>query len=384
MGNYFWNTKTSETMDPNFRITEEEEAFLRRDYGKALKASQVNYNNDYDRSENHRREWDELMGDHALPASRNRFNRRNASEYNRDSFEFRDEESCNRRNAIENNNAFGFQTERISIQPSYQPTSQPKPTPSFPECPIKTGYCKTLQEMGEEYKMMSFSMIHLIKAIADSKSSCDLFPGYTGEQLILHLSELRHVHNDVPIFDGKQTFFKRLDPCRIFACGEWNVDLTVLVEALRRNKTLKKVFLTLIDEDHHYIVLDPLYSFLEKKPATQIEVIYINAQQIFYQPVQCDPPRQYVKAYMPVFQSRHHHSNAKPILIQKRVSRRSRSFIDSSSYDTPVTTRTPEQIEEEKTISGLIENRVWNYVEDSESDGYDTTGSDVYTSCEEA
>lgn len=286
------------------------------------------------------------------------------------------------RNAIDKERPFEYKNNNINIKPQYVPT---------PVSSIKTGYCVTQADLDIEFARMNEPIRLLMIAIGRSDRGCEHHPGYTGDTLTLHLEELRHRHTDITKLDDRydppKAYVERMDPCKLLACNAWNVDLTLLVESIKRNTTLKRIFLTMIDEDHHYVVLEPLYDFFKLKPKTQIESIYVNAQQVFYQPLQVTPPQQYTILYQPP-----------PVIVPKvgripiLLTHRNRSpalIYDTISYDTPVTVRTPEEIAENNEISSLIDSNVWNdnisfeAVSSSESDGYDTSASESFTSPEE-
>jgi len=283
------------------------------------------------------------------------------------------------RKAFKADRSFAYQSGNINIKPQYVLNSSS----------IKTGYCVTQADLDAEFARMKPSVRFLLIAISRSERECEHYPGYTGETLTLDLADLRHQHTEITKcddrYDPPRSYAERTDPCKLLACNAWNVDLTLLLETVKRNTILKRIFLTMIDEDHHYIVLEPLYDFIKLKPKTQIETIYVNAQQVFYQPLQVTPPQQYTILYQPPpVHVPKIKIGAMPILLSNR--NRSPALIyNTISYDTPVTVRTPEEIAENEQISSLIDSNVWNdnssfEAVTSESDGYDTSTSETFTS----
>lgn len=246
---------------------------------------------------------------------------------------------------------FTFENEFIKIGPRYTPERYPHQSHlSVSSSPHSPFFSPSLQRCFEPLRRF---FDNITNGIPDSFSKSV----FTIEALSLDLEDLRHQFCDE----------NRCEDDTLQSSGIrdiWIMDITNLVELLKKNTTIKRVSLTIGNEEISHILLDPLYRFVRHAPSTQIERIFVNGQQIFYQTSYDNITKQYVIPYQPriVRTTRPSFTEVQQIPRVRRVSPSPQRYRCHSPRD--------------DQLSNLIHSAVWNSCDSS--DGYDSTQDDLF------
>lgn len=251
---------------------------------------------------------------------------------------------------------FTFENEYIKIGPRYTPERYPHLNVS--SSPLRQRCFEPLRRF--------FGNIE--NGVCDSFSRS----GFTIETLSLDLEDLRHQFCDENRCEGDVLQSSGIRDI-------WIMDITNLVEILKKNTTIKRVSLTIGDEEISHILLDPLYRFIRHTPQTQIERIFVNGQQIFYQTSYDNITKQYVIPYQPRIARTTRPSSLTEVQQIPRV----RKVSPSPQRPHHPHCHSPR----DDQLSNLIHSTVWNSssCEPSceSSDGYDSTQDDLFDSLDD-
>lgn len=247
---------------------------------------------------------------------------------------------------------FTFENEHIKIGPRYTPERYPHLSISSSPC---SPFFSPLRQRCFEPLRRFFN--NVASGVSDSFSGSV----FTIETLSFDLADLRHQFCDENRCEGdiQSSGIRNI----------WIMDITNLVEILKRNSTIKRVSLTIGDDEISHILLDPLYRFIRHAQPTQIERIFVNGQQVFYQTSYDNITKQYVIPYQP----RIARACRPPPTEVQQIPRMRRPSPSPQRYRS-------QQDPQDEQLSNLIHSTVWNTSGDdaSSSDGYDSTQDDLF------
>lgn len=281
--------------------------------------------------------------------------------------------------------AFRFKNEYIDIGPRSTPERYPHNTPPMSTSPLMMRHPSFTSTSSESISGCSRRQIsEFFNAILNGKEARTMLSCYTGDTLIFDFFDLRHQHCDGIV-------------CTINPLSHdiWLVDIAHLISVIERSDTLKRVTLTMDNEEVYNITLEPLYRYIRHVPVTPIERIYVNGQLVFCQTEYNQVKRHIVVPYQPRLIRAPSTFVLSPLKEEDDISNRINSSVWNSTDDVDEDVGLPiDRVADEEVVSssdtrtpideevGLpIDDGVVDetHMHDSSSDGYDSTGEeDLY------